>query len=315
MSEGIFVGVDVSKEGLDVAMLPHGETRHFANASDGIAALVECVRSVQPRMVVMEATGGFELAAASALAAAKWPVAIVNPRQVRDFAKATGQLAKTDRIDALVLARFAEAVKPPARPLLDEATRGLSDLVTRRTQIVGMLTAEKNRLGHADGLVAKHIGSHIAWLQKELAKIDKALEDVLRANHVWMERSALLRSVPGVGTTTAITLLAELPELGQLNRRQVAALVGVAPFCRDSGTLRGTRKVWGGRAQVRKALYMATLVATRHNHVISTFYQRLLSKGKKKKPALTACMRKLLVALNAMIRDRQPWRHSEPQHA
>lgn len=315
MREEVFVGIDVSKDRLDVALWPSRETHRFANSPDGIAALVEYLRAVQPKLIVLEATGGFELPAASALVAAQLTVAIVNPRQVRDFAKATGQLAKTDRMDALTLARFAAAVQPPARPLLDDAARELSGLIARRTQIVGMLTAEKNRLGRAGDRVAKNIRSHIVWLEEELAKLEKDIEEFLRTNHVWLEKVSLLRTVPGVGTTTAVTLLAELPELGQLNRRQVAALVGVAPFCRDSGTLRGTRSVWGGRAHVRKALYMAALVATRHNHSIRTFYQRLLRNGKKKKLALTACMRKLLVALNAVIRDRQPWRHSEPQRA
>lgn len=315
MSARVFVGIDVSKDGLDVAVVPGGETRHFANCTDGIAAMVQWVRAVQPHGIVMEATGGYELPAALALATAQLPVAVVNPRQVRDFAKATGQLAKTDRIDAGTLARFGEAVKPVPRPLPDAAARELSDLIARRSQVVGMLTAEKNRLSRASGRVAKNIRSHIAWLEKELAKLDKELEDSLRSNHVWHETVTLLRSVPGIGTTTAITLLAELPELGRLNRRQIAALAGVAPFCRDSGTLRGTRKVWGGRAQVRRALYMAALVGTRHNDAIRPFYQRLLLNGKKKKQALTACMRKLLVALNAILRDRQPWRHSEPQHA
>lgn len=315
MSEGVFVGIDVSKDGLDVAVRPRGETRHFANSPDGIAALVEVLRAAPPQKIALEATGGYEVPVASALAAAQLPVAVVNPRHVRDFAKATGQLAKTDRIDSLTLARFAEAVKPVSRPLPDAAARELSDLIARRTQIVGMLTAEKNRLSHASGLVAKNIRSHIAWLERELKKLDKELEDSLRSNHIWQETVTLLRSVPGIGTTTAITLLAELPELGRLNRRQIAALAGVAPFCRDSGTLRGTRRIWGGRAQVRRSLYMAALVATRHNDTIRPFYQRLLSNGKKNKQALTACMRKLLVALNAVLRDRQPWRQSEPQHA
>lgn len=315
MKEEVFVGIDVSKDRLDVALWPSRETRGFANSADGIAALVDYLRAIGPKLIVLEATGGFELPAASALAAAKLQVAVVNPRQVRDFAKATGQLAKSDRMDALTLARFAAAVQPPARPLLDDDARELSDLITRRSQVVGMLTAEKNRLGRAAGRVAENIRSHIAWLEKELAKLEKDTEEFLRTNHVWVEKVSLLRTVPGVGTATAMTLLAELPELGRLNRRQVAALVGVAPFCRDSGTLRGTRSVWGGRAHVRKALYMAALVATRHNHSIRTFYQRLLRNGKKKKLALTACMRKLLVALNAVLRDRQPWRHSEPQRA
>jgi len=315
MNERVFVGIDVSKDGLDVAVLPRGETWHCTNSPDGIAALAERLRTLKPIGIVMEATGKYELAAASALAAAQLPVAVVNPRQVRDFAKATGQLAKTDRIDALTLARFAEAVKPVARPLPDAAARELSDLIARRSQIVGMLIAEKNRLSRASGLVGKNIRSHIAWLEKQLAKLDKELEDSLHSNRVWLETVTLLRSVPGVGKTTAITLLAELPELGRLSRREIAALAGVAPFCRDSGTLRGTRKVWGGRSQVRRALYMATLVASQHNDVICSFYQRLLGHGKKKKQALTACMRKLLVTLNAILRDRQPWRYSEPQHA
>ena len=315
MSENVFVGVDVSKASLDVAVLPGGKTSRVSNTPEGIANLVETLQAATPQCIVMEATGGYESEAALELAAVGLPVHVINPRQVRDFAKATGQLAKTDRIDALILARFAEAIQPPVRPLPDPAARELSALVTRRRQIVEMLTAEKNRLSRSSGPVARNIRSHIAWLEKQLKKLNKDLEDMLRSNRVWSEKASLLQSVPGIGPTTAITLLAELPELGELNRREIAALAGVAPFCRDSGTLRGTRTIWGGRAHARRALYMAALVASRHNQPIRSFYQRLLDRGKKKKTALTACMRKLVVILNAILRDGQPWRHAEHKNA
>jgi transposase len=257
--------------------------------------------------VVLEASGGLEVHIASSLVTAGVPVAVINPRQVRDFAKALGRLAKTDVLDAQVLAMFADMVRPTPRPLPDDQTRILSGLLARRRDLVAMLVAEKNRLPRATPMACRSIQAHISWLKQELKDLDQDLGDTLRQSPIWREKEDLLRSVPGVGKVLSITLLAELPELGSLGRHQIAALVGVAPMNRDSGTLRGKRTVWGGRAPVRAALYMATLVATRFNPVIRTFYLRLCAAGKPKKLALTACMRKLLVILNAMINHRCPW--------
>jgi transposase len=247
----------------------------------------------------------------AALAEAKLPVAVVNPRQVHDFAKAVGQLAKTDQLDAQVLARFGEAVQPPPRPLPDADAQALAALLARRRQVVGMRTAERQRLGTAPAAVRSRIEAHLVWLAQELADLDDELGRRLRKSPLWREREDLLRSVPGIGPVVALTLVAELPELGQLDRQRIAALVGLAPLARDSGTLRGKRLVWGGRGRVRAALYMATLVATRFNPVIRTFYARLLQAGKAKKVALTACMHKLLLILNAIVRANAPWRQPE----
>ena len=255
----------------------------------------------------MEATGGRQLPVAAALATAGLAVAVVNPRQVRDFARAIGQLAKTDALDAQLLARFAEVVQPTPRPLPDAQAQELSALLARRRQLVGMRTAERNRLDTALPAVRPRIQAHIAWLDDELAALDHDLRDAVQASPLWRERENLLRSVPGVGPTTALTLLAEVPELGHLDRKAIAALVGVAPLACESGTLRGRRVVWGGRARVRAALYMAALVATRHNPTIRAFYQRLCAAGKPKKVALTACMHKLLLILNAILRHHTPW--------
>jgi transposase len=259
---------------------------------------------------VLEATGGFELPLTGALAAAGLPVVVVNARQVRDFAKATGRLAKTDALDAAVLAQFAEAVRPPPRPLPDAATQALSALLTRRRQLLAMRTAEQNRVATAPPAVRREIQAHLAWLTRRLATLDDDLGRTIRESPVWREKDDLLQSVPGVGPGLARTLLAGLPELGTLTHKQVAALVGVAPLNRDSGTWRGRRMVWGGRAPVRAALYMSALVATRCNPVIRTFYQRLCAAGKAKKVALTACMHKLLTILNAMVKHRTPWRET-----
>ncbi len=259
-------------------------------------------------LVVLEPTGGLELPAVAALAAASLPVAVVNPRQVRDFARATGTLAKTDALDAASLAHFADAVRPVVRPMKDAETQVLSSLVARRHQVISILVSEKSRLGSAISAVRPRIEAHIAWLKQELNDIDEELRQTLRSSPVWREKDDILRSVPGVGEQLSLALLAQLPELGTLNRRQVASLVGVAPFSRDSGTMRGKRTVWGGRARVRAVLYMATLAASRFNPVIRDFYQRLLAAGKPKKVALVACMRKLLVILNSMLKQRSPWR-------
>ncbi len=257
--------------------------------------------------MVLESTGGLELPSVAALAAAALPVVIVNPRQVRDFARATGTLAKTDALDAAALAHFADAVRPKVRPLKDADTQVLSSLVARRHQVISILVAEKNRLRSAITVVRPRIEAHIAWLEQELSDIDEGLRKTLRSSPVWREKDDILRSVPGVGEQLSLALLSQLPELGTLNRRQVAALVGVAPFNRDSGTLRGKRRIWGGRARLRAVLYMAAMVASRFNPAIRDFYQRLLAAGKPKKVAFTACMRKLLVILNSMVKRRSPW--------
>lgn len=303
----VFVGIDVSKDRLDLALRPTGERWAVANEEAGIADLVARLRHQAPTLIVLEATGGLDVPVSSALAAAGLPVVVVNPRQVRDFAKATGKLAKTDTLDASILAQFAEAVRPVARALPDAATQALSALLLRRRQLIEMLTAEKNRLGIAPTPVRKGIRAHITWLDGRLADLDEALAHTIRESPIWREKDDLLQSAPGVGPVLARTLVANLPELGTLTRQQIAALVGVAPLNRDSGTFRGTRRVWGGRAHVRATLYMSALVATRFNPVIRVFYQRLCAAGKAKKVALTACMRKLLTILNAMLKHQTPW--------
>ena len=315
---GIYVGIDVAKARVDVAIRPGGDRREVSNDQAGIAALVAQMQQLNPAALVLEATGGLELPLVAALAAASLPVVVVNPRQVRDFARATGRLAKTDSLDAAVLAHFAEAVRPPLRPLRDAETQVLSSLVARRQQVMTMLVAERNRLSSATMAVRPSIEAHIAWLKQQLDDLDQGLRQTLRQSPVWREKDDLLRSVPGSGNQISLTLLAYLPELGTLNRRQIAALVGVAPFNRDSGTLRGKRTVWGGRARVRTALYMGALVASRFNPVIRDFYQRLLSAGKPKKLALTACMRKLLRILNSMLKYGSSWNNpttKSPTHS
>ena len=304
-----YAGVDVSKARLDVAVRPTGERYSLANEPEGIDALVGRLEEAGPELVVLEATGGFERPAAAALAASGIAVAVVNPRQARDFAKATGTLAKTDKIDAYVLARFAEALKPEPRTLPGEEALLLGEILGRRRQLIGMLVAENNRLSAiVSAPVKRRIRAHVRWLEKELSRTDLELEEILEASPVWRENEALLRSVPGVGPTLARTLLAELPELGTITHKRLSALVGVAPFNRDSGRIRGKREVWGGRARVRTALYMSAMVASKHNPLIREFYERLVEAGKPKKVALVACMRKLLAILNAMMRDRRPWR-------
>jgi transposase len=303
----IFVGIDVSKARLDIAMRPSGESESVSNDKAGIQTLIKGLGTIQPALIVLEATGGIERCVTRALASAELPVVVVNPRQVRDFAKASGQLAKTDRIDALVLARFAQALRPSVRPLPDEVTLELRALIARRRQITEMIVAERNRLSVASKAVRKRIDAHLRWLEAELGHADKDLDQRIRQSPIWQENQDLLRSVPGIGPIVSRTLLAELPELGELNRRQIAALVGVAPFNCDSGRLQGRRAIWGGRASVRAVLYMAALVASRRNAVIRTLYQRLLKAGKARKIALVACMRKLLTILNAMIKHKTRW--------
>lgn len=297
----------MAKDWLDAAARPAGDAWRVRNDESGIAALVERLTLLAPSVVVLEATGGFENPLVGALAAAQLPVVVMNPRQVRDFARATGQLAKTDALDAQVLARFGEAVAPQPRPLPEAATQQLAALVTRRRQVVGMLTAEKNRLRTAAPAVRGDIQEHIRWLEGRLADLDDALTKAIHSTPLWQDQDGLLRSAPGVGFVVSCTLLGNLPELGRLNRKEIAALVGVAPLNRDSGTMRGRRTIWGGHSQVRAVLYMATLVGTRRNPVLRAFYERLLAAGKPKKVALTACMRKLLTILNAMVRNHARW--------
>ncbi|PZD74645.1 hypothetical protein C1752_00605 [Acaryochloris thomasi RCC1774] len=302
-----WVGIDVSKQTLDVHIRPSGHIFQYANEKDGIDALVASLESVSIERIVLEATGGMELPAAVELSQSGIAVAVVNPRQTRDFAKATGQIAKTDTIDAAVLAHFAEAIQPETRPLASEESQLLGELVTRRHQIVDMITAEKNRLAAMHGPMKAHIEQHIEWLKKQLDELDEQLQKTIRKTPVWCEQAKLLKSVPGVGEVLSSVLLADLPELGKLDSRKIACLVGLAPLNRDSGKSRGKRMIWGGRSRVRTALYMPTLVAIRYNPVLKTFYERLVGQGKPKKVALTACMRKLLVILNAMVKSNQRW--------
>lgn len=308
MEQGTFVGIDVSKDRLDIAILPSQDSFAVQRDSGGLDALVERLKALAPELIVLEATGGFEQVVAATLAGANLPVVVVNPRQIRDFARALGRLAKTDKVDAAVIALFAERVRPPLRPLPDADARLLDELVTRRRQIIEMLGAEGNRARRLQNKkLVKRIDRHRALLQKDLTEIERELDETIRGTPLWRETEDLLRSVPGVGSTLARTLIAELPELGRLDRRQIASLVGLAPFARDSGILRGRRTIWGGRATVRTVLYMATLTATRCNPVIQAFYHRLRQAGKPFKVAMTACMRKLITILNAIVRDRRPW--------
>lgn len=302
-----FIGIDISQEYLDYAGRGVSLRGQVTNDPAGIAALVDTLKPLTPSAIVLEATGGLEIPIASALAAAGLPTAVVNPRQVRDFAKATGELAKTDRIDAGILAHFAEAIRPRIQPVPDAATQQLRALLVRRQQILEMLVAEENRLSRTHSGVRARVQEHIAWLQRELDDLNRDLEDQIRHSPVWREQDQLLRSVPGVGPVLATTLLLHVPELGQLNRKQIAALVGVAPLNQDSGQHHGTRTVWGGRARVRSVLYMAALSATRYNPVIRTFFQRLIEAGKPFKVGLIACMRKLLTILNAMMHTHTAW--------
>ena len=308
--EQVFVGIDVAKDRLDVHPRP-GKAFTVTRDGEGIADLVEQMRALSPVLIVLEATGGFEVVVAGALAGAHLPLAVVNPRQIRDFARAIGRLAKTDALDAEVIALFAERVRPEPRPLPDDDARYLSELVARRRQIVEMMTMERNRRRMLTGKrFLKSVDRLLTALQKELSDLEADLDDTIRGTPAWREAEDLLISVPGVGDKLARTLIADLPELGRLSRRQIAALVGVAPINRDSGTMRGRRTTWAGRAKVRTTLYMAALVASRHNKTLKSFYQRLLQAGKAKKLALTAVMRKLLTILNAMIRDQTPWQNA-----
>ena len=311
--ESIYVGIDVSKEQVDVAVRPTGKNWNVSYDGSGVDDLVAQLKDLKPAGVIAESTGGLELPLVAALAASSLPVAVVNPRQVRDFAKSTGQLAKTDRLDAQVLAHFGEAVRPPRRPLRDDDTQALGAVLARRKQVVGILVAAKYRLSRAVPEVRPRIEAHVSWLKQELNDLDTDLRQKIQHSPVWREKDDLLRSVPGVGPQVSLTLLAYLPELGTLNRKQIAALVGVAPFNHDSGPHRGKRSVWGGRAAVRSTLYMGALVASRCNPVLRDFYQRLLEAGKPKKVALTACARKLLIIINTMSRTGVHWNPNTPR--
>ena len=302
-----YVGIDVSKDGVDVAVRPSGDSWRTPYDEAEVTLLVAKVQNLRPAGIVMEATGGLEVPLAAALAAVKLPVAVVNPRQVRDFAKSTGRLAKTDALDAHVLAHFAEAVRPEVRPLPDADTQEFNALTVRRSQLITMLVAEKNRLGRATRAVSPRIQEHIAWLEMEIGDLDSELRETLQRSPVWREKDDLLRSIPGVGEQISFVILAHLPELGTLDGKQIAALVGVAPMNRDSGIMRGRRSIWGGRSRVRSVLYMGALNASRCNPAIRDFYQRLLVAGKPKKVALTACMRKLLIIMNSMVKNDQRW--------
>lgn len=304
-AQGVVVGIDVSKDWLDVAI--GKESLRVANDADGIDGLTSRVRDVGAQLVVMEATGGYETQAATAIAGAGLRLAVVNPRQVRDFAKATGRLAKNDRIDAHVIAAFGQAVDPQIVRLPDEQTLELQGLIARRSQLVGMRVQESNRLSLMKAAMRKQIKAHIAWLDKAIEEVNTDLTARLRTSAAWREKDELYRSMKGVGPITSGTLTASLPELGSLDRRSIAALVGVAPFNRDSGTFRGRRAIWGGRAQVRHMLYMAATSAIRCNPVIKEFYERLIGRGKPHKVALVACMRKMVTILNAMARTHTPW--------
>jgi len=308
----IYVGIDVSQERLDVATTAPDKVWSVGYDDDGLKKVRTHLRRLKPERIIVEAGGKLERPLVAALAADGLPVVVVNPRQVRDFAKAVGILAKNDRLDARVLARFGQATKPELRLLADAARQALAEKVTRRRQLVEMIGMERHRTARTTLEVRRQIERHIRWLEEQLQKVDDDLQQRLQQSPHWQESNDLLQSVPGIGPTTAAVLIAQLPELGRLTHKQIAALVGVAPFCRDSGTLRGKRTVWGGRAAVRTALYMATLVAVRYNPRLRTFYQRLVTAGKAKKVALVAAMRKLLVILNAMLKHQTPWNQNLP---
>lgn len=305
--QGVVVGIDVSKAQLDTAFGAEGEVAGFGNDEQGISRLLERLSAVRPSLVVIEASGGYETAAATAIAAARWRLAVVNPRQVRDFARATGRLAKTDRIDAAILSAFGKAIEPQVTQLPDEEAQALQALLLRRQQLVAMRAQERQRLEHARALMRKQIKKHIDWLDQEIGKLDIDLTTGLRKSPVWRAKDELLRSLKGIGPITSGTLLVALPELGYLDRRTIAALVGLAPFNRDSGKMRGRRSIYGGRARIRTLLYMAATSAIRSNPVIRAFYERLKSRGKPHKVAMVACMRKMLTILNAMVRESTPW--------
>jgi len=306
--EKVYVGIDISKDSLDVAVHACDKQWRFSNDRAGITSLCKMLMKLKPILVVFEATGGYEMPLYFSLDEAGLPAAPVNARQIRDFARSTGKLAKTDTLDARIIAHFGYAIQPVPHPVPD--TQELKIAQARRLQLLEMITAETNRLRGAPKALKRRIEAHIAWLEQELADTDRDLKEMIENAPVWREKDSLLQTTPGVGPTLSATLIAQLPELGTLNRRKIAALVGVAPLNRDSGVFHGRRTVWGGTANVRAVLYMATLVATRHNPVIRSFYLRLCSAGKTRKVALTACMRKLLTILNAMLKHNAPWSYT-----
>jgi transposase len=306
----VFIGIDVSKNQLDVAVRPHKVFFFVTNDEAGIQELVQRIAELQPVSIVLEATGGYEKMVALALGAAGLPISIINPRQARDFAKALGRLAKTDRIDAACLAHFAQLLDPLPLPLVTAEQEELSSLTTRRRQLVDMITMEKNRKEHVPPHILSHIQRHIAWLQAELKQLEKQINNFIKKTPMWQEKLKILNSVPGIGPVISGILLAELPELGVLDNKKIASLVGVAPFNHDSGKFKGRRRIKGGRKLVRDMLYMATLVATRWNPVINEYYQRLLQAGKAKKVALVACLRKLLVIVNTMVKKNSLWQQN-----
>lgn len=307
-SDGPFVGIDVSKAHFDVAVHEQALEWQADNTAAGIGELLHRLQDVAPTLIVLEATGGFEVPLVAELAAVQLPVVVINPRRVRDFARSTGQLAKTDKLDAKLLAHFAAALRPTPRRLPTDQEEHLTALLTRRKQLIEMLTVEKNRLSTVRPIMRSELEAHVAWLTERLASLDQDIDHFVQGSPLWQAKDTLLKSVPGIGRITASTLLAMLPELGTLNRQHIAALVGVAPLNKESGRKRGKRRIYGGRAPVRNVLYMAALSAKAHNPTIKKFYEHLLARGKEKKVALTACMRKLLVILNAMVRTQQSWR-------
>jgi len=307
-SNECFIGIDVSKDHLDIAIRPSQEKLRVLNNDEGVSTLVERLRQLSSTLIVLEATGRYHRLALGQLLAVGLPAIAINPRQARDFAGATGQLAKTDRIDAQVLAEFAEKIRPEVRGIPDEATQELEALSIRRRQLVGILSSEKNRIHTAPKAIRPRIQKHIHWLEKEILQLEKELDQRIRSSPAWREKEDLLRTCKGIGPVTTHTMLSCLPELGTLSGRRISALVGVAPFADDTGDYKGRRHIRGGRLDVRAVLYMATLTAIRHNHVIREFHRRLITAGKAKKVAITACMRKLLITLNALVRDKKPWR-------
>jgi transposase len=314
-SEKVFIGVDISQDSLDMVAYPTGQIWQYKNSKGGITKAIAKLRGLELKLIVMEATGGLEKPLCKALFQAGLPAAIVNPRRIRDFGRSMGILAKTDKLDAKVMAYFAAKIEPAPRPIQDEASQKLENLLTRRSQISDMIIAEKHRLKHgSDRIVKKHIQDHVNWLESELNDLEKALKDSIRQNTNFAEKVKLYESMPGVGDNLSYNLVANLGELGHLNQREIAALVGVAPLNRDSGKQRGRRMIWGGRATVRKALYMPALSAIRCNPVIRDLYQRLIAKGKLKKVALVACMHKMLTILNSMARNYTPWDYTSDKY-
>lgn len=306
----LYVGIDISKDSLDMAIHDSEKQWHFANSEAGIQKICKLMANLNPTLVVCEATGGYEMPLCIHMGETGIPVALINPRQIRDFAKATGKLAKTDRLDARAIAHFAAAIHP--KPQVIAENQDIKDIVTRRSQLVQMVIAEKNRLRSARKNTKMRIQAHIEWLEAELDEIDRGLRKQIKENPDLKEKDKILQSIPGVGPVVSGTMIAGLPELGKLDRKKIAALTGVAPLNRDSGTMRGKRTIWGGRSKVRTMLYIGTLVAIRYNPIIKTFYQRLFEAGKSKKTAIIACMHKLLNIINVMIRNRSLWRYPVP---